>query len=304
MKPARPLLGSHMSIAGGMHTAFARAERAGCATMQVFTKNNTRWSAPPYEEGTAERFRAEAARSGIDPVYAHATYLINLCAPDAAVLARSRDALADELARCALLGIAGLIVHPGAHMGRGETEGIRLIADSLNAVHERTRGCGALTVLETTAGQGTSVGYRFDQLGAIIAHVEEKERTAVCIDTCHLFAAGYDIGTTEGWNATLREFADAIGFPRLAAVHVNDSRRERGSRVDRHEHIGRGMIGLEGFRMLMNDPRLERVPKILETAKSEDMHEDVENMALLRSLMRGRGRGRREPARGGGRARG
>ena len=297
---AVPLLGSHMSTSGGMHTAFARGERSGCATMQVFTKNNSRWSAPPYDAETVEKFLAEAARTGIAPVYAHATYLINLCAPDPLVLSRSRDALTDELTRCALLGIAGLIVHPGAHMGRGEEEGIRLIAESVNAAHARTPGCGALTVLETTAGQGTALGYRFEQLAEIIGRVGEQHRMAVCVDTCHLFAAGYDLGTEEGWDATLGEFAQVIGLARLAAVHVNDSRRERGSRVDRHEHIGKGMIGLEGFRMLMNDPRLERVPKILETAKSEDMHEDVENMALLRSLMRGRGPGRPVPGRAGG----
>ncbi|HTO95193.1 MAG TPA: deoxyribonuclease IV, partial [Bacteroidota bacterium] len=268
---------------------FARGERSGCLTIQVFTKNNSRWSAPPYDGRTIERFRAEAARSGISPVYAHATYLINLCATDERILGRSREALADELTRCAQLGIAGLIVHPGAHGGNGETEGIRLIAESIDEAHARTPGCTSLTVLETTAGQGTAVGNRFEQLGEIISRVIDERRTAVCIDTCHLFAAGYAIGTAEGWNRTMEEFDRVIGLSRLAAVHVNDSRREMGSRVDRHEHIGKGMIGLEGFRALMNDVRLQHVPKILETDKSEDMHEDVANMALLRSLIRGSG---------------
>jgi len=274
-----------MSISGGMYTAFGRGERTGCATMQVFTKNNSRWSAPPYDSAAVERYRAEASRSAIFPVYAHATYLINLCATDGTVLERSRAALADELGRCEQLGIAGLIVHPGAHGGRGEDDGIRLIAESINEAHRSTPGYGTLTVLETTAGQGTSVGYRFGQLAAINTLVEEKHRMGVCIDTCHLFAAGYDIGTRDGWNAMMDEFGETIGFARLAAVHVNDSLRERGSRVDRHGHIGRGAIGLGAFRMLMNDPRLAGVPKILETDKSEDMHEDVENMALLRSLI-------------------
>jgi len=286
-----------MSTSGGVHTAFARGERTGCVTMQVFTKNNSRWNAPPYDRRTIEQFRAEAARTGIAPVFAHATYLINLCATDESVLARSREALADELTRCGLLGIAGLIVHPGAHGGRGEEEGLRRVALSINEAHRRTSGCRALTVLETTAGQGTSLGYRFDQLGDIIRGVEENERMAICIDTCHLFAAGYDIGTPVGWNSTLEEFDQALGFSRLAAIHVNDSRRERGSRIDRHEHIGRGAMGLGAFRMLMNDERLLRVPKILETDKSEDMHEDVENMALLRSLMRRAGQSRRGPSR-------
>ena len=291
-----------MSTSGGVYTAFARGERSGCVTMQVFTKNNSRWSAPPYDDPAIGRFRAEAARTGIAPVVAHATYLINLCATDPSILQRSRDALTDELTRCAQLGIAGLIVHPGAHGGRGEPDGIRLIAESVNEAHERTPGCAALTVLETTAGQGTSLGYRFEQLGEIIGRVERQERMAVCIDTCHVFAAGYDIGTPAGWDATIGEFDRAIGLSRLAAVHVNDSRRERGSRVDRHEHIGKGAIGLGGFRMLMNDERLERVPKILETEKSEDMHEDIENMALLRSLMRPGGRARRGSGPGAGRA--
>jgi deoxyribonuclease IV len=275
-----------MSISGGMYRAFERAAVAACSTMQVFTKNNNRWESPQYTEADVQRYRQAAAGSFVTPVLAHAAYLINLCAPDAGVLKKSRAALRDELSRCESLGILGLIVHPGSHMGAGDEEGIKRIADSLNAVHAETPGFHTLTILETTAGQGTSVGYRFEHLRGIIDLVDSGERMAVCADTCHLFAAGYDIGSERGWEETMQRLEDVIGLGRLAAFHVNDSRKGPGSRVDRHDHIGKGLIGLAGFRMLMNDPRLSAVPKILETEKSEDMHEDIENMNVLRSLLR------------------
>lgn len=279
------LLGSHMSIAGGMFRAFERASATGCSTMQVFTKNNNRWEARAYTPEDIEQYRLAAARSVVSPVLAHAAYLINLCATDGDVLKKSRAALTDELTRCEALGILGLIVHPGAHLGSGEADGIARIAESLNIVHAQTPGYSTLTVLETTAGQGSSLGYRFEQLRGIIDALEDDRRAAVCLDTCHVYAAGYDIASPEGWNATIAAFDGVIGLGRLAAIHVNDSRKELGSRVDRHDHIGRGRIGLAGFRMLMNDPRMDRVPKILETEKSEDMHEDIENMNVLRSLI-------------------
>jgi deoxyribonuclease IV len=279
------LLGSHMSISGGMYRAFERAALTGCTTMQVFTKNNSRWEARPYTPGEIERYRLAAARSPVAPVLAHAAYLINLCATAPDVLRKSRAALRDELDRCEALGILGLIFHPGSHVGAGEKEGIKRIAESLNAAHASTPKYRTRSILETTAGQGSAVGYRFEQLSGIIDHVDEKDRVAVCFDTCHVFAAGYDISTESGWNDTIGSFDDVIGLRRLAAIHVNDSRKARGSRVDRHDHIGKGMIGLAGFRMLVNDPRLATVPKILETEKSEDMHEDIENMNVLRSLV-------------------
>ena len=278
-----------MSIGGGMYRAFERAALSGCSTMQVFTKNNNRWEGPPYSAEDIERYRHAAAGSSVAPVLAHAAYIINLCAPDGEVLSKSRTAIRDELSRCESLGLLGLIVHPGAHMGAGEEEGIRRIADSLNTVHADTQGYRTLTILETTAGQGTAVGYRFEHLRGIIDRVEERERMAVCADTCHLYAAGYDIATERGWEETMKMLDEVIGLGRLAGVHVNDSRKELGSRVDRHDHIGKGTIGLTGFRMLMNDPRLAQVPKILETEKSEDMHEDIENMNTLRSLVHDEG---------------
>jgi deoxyribonuclease-4 len=278
------LLGTHVSVAGGVHAAFERGERIGCTTMQVFVKNSNQWEGKPQTTDDIANYKTAAAKSTIVPVFAHAAYLINLCAKDPAVRARSRRGFRDELVRCAAFGIKGLIVHPGAHMGEGEDAGVRGIADSLNAAHEETGGT-VLSVLETTAGQGTAVGYRFEHLRDILALVRDRSRTAVCIDTAHLFAAGYDIGTEGGWEETIAVFDRIVGLHTLAAIHVNDSKKPIGSRVDRHEHIGKGLIGLTAFRMLMNDPRLAEIPKILETDKSEDMHEDVENMALLRSLV-------------------
>jgi deoxyribonuclease-4 len=255
--------------------------------MQIFVKNANTWTAKPLGSGDVDHYLAAAAHAGVSPVVAHAAYLINLCAANPSVLLKSRTAYEDELRRCDALGVTALVFHPGAHVGAGEAAGIQLIAESINVIHERTPGVKVLTTLETTAGQGTALGYRFEQLRAIIDNVEQKERMAVCIDTCHLFTAGYPINTEEGWQTTMKGFDAVIGLSRLAAVHVNDSKKPLGSRLDRHEHIGRGYIGLEGFRPIMNDPRLLSVPKILETEKSEDMHEDVENMAALRMLCAG-----------------
>lgn len=279
------LIGTHVSISGGLHLACGRAASIGCTTMQVFTKNSSQWEGKPLADEDVENYKTALGKSRIDPVFAHASYLINLCAVNPAVLRKSRNALEDELRRCERLGLTGLIVHPGAHMGAGEQEGLQRVAGSLNEVHEETSRFQTLTVLETTAGQGSSLGYRFEHLRTIVESVAHRERMAVCIDTCHLFAAGYPIHTEAGWEQTIREFDMILGLSRLVAVHVNDSRKALGSRVDRHEHIGKGYIGLDGFRMLMNDPRFTNVPKILETEKSEDMHEDVENMDALRSLV-------------------
>jgi len=274
-----------MSISGGIHTAFRRAESIGCTTMQIFTKNAGQWRGKPLSSESIQSYKNAAAQVTISPVVAHAAYLINLCAPKAATLKDSRSAFLDELQRCEALGIDALIFHPGSHLGRGEDEGIIRIAESLNIAHEQTAHFRVLTTLETTAGQGTALGYRFEHLQRIIDLIEQKNRIAICIDTCHLFAAGYDISTEEAWDTTIRLFDDIVGLSRLAAIHVNDSKKEFNSRVDRHEHIGKGKIGLTAFRMLMNDARLAQVPKILETEKSEDMHEDVQNIAVLRSLI-------------------
>ncbi len=280
------LLGAHMSIAGGVHTAVERGSRIGCTTMQMFVKNNNQWQGKPLTESDISTYKETLAKSSIGPVVVHDTYLINLCAKDRRILQKSRAALKDELDRCEMLDVPYLNFHPGAHGGQGEDDGIKLIAESLNIIHNETKGYRVKSVLETTAGQGTAVGYTFEHLRRIIDAVEEKDRMAVCVDTCHVFAAGYDISTEGGYHHTFEEFDAIIGLARLVAFHVNDSKKEFGSHVDRHEHIGKGRIGLNGFRFLMNDDRFKTVPKILETDKGPEMLEDIENMRVLRSLMR------------------
>jgi deoxyribonuclease-4 len=254
--------------------------------MQVFVKNNNQWFGKPQTAEDVQLYKAAEVQTAIAPVVAHAAYLINLCAMNANTLRLSRNAFVDELKRCEGFGIKALIFHPGAHMGAGEDEGIKRIAESLNIIHEKTMNFKTLTTLEGTAGQGSAIGYRFEHLRGIIDSVDEKNRMAVCLDTCHLFAAGNNISTEDGWYDTIKQFDDIVGLHRLVAIHTNDSKKPLGSRVDRHDHIGKGMIGSAGFRMLMNDERLAHIPKILETEKSEDMHEDVENMNVLKSLIR------------------
>jgi deoxyribonuclease-4 len=285
--PPEPLIGAHESIAGGIHTAFERAERATCVTLQVFTKNSNQWRAKPLSEEDIANYKTAASKSIVRPVIAHSSYLINMCAADAGILQRSREAYLDELQRCEALGIPYLNFHPGAHMGAGEKDGILKIIESLDRAHDATRGFAVMSVLETTAGMGSSVGHRFEQLRAIIDGVERPERVAVCIDTCHIFAAGYDLRTEAAYHATMKSFDETVGIAKLVAIHANDSKKGLGSRVDRHEHIGKGEIGKIGFRCLVRDERLRHVPKILETPKGEDLREDKKNLALLRKLFVG-----------------
>jgi deoxyribonuclease-4 len=280
------LLGAHMSIAGGVHTAFERGMSIGCTTMQIFVKNNNQWRGKPLGDEDVATYKELRAKASIAPVVAHDTYLINLCARDRSILRKSRAALQDELERSERLGVEYLNFHPGSHVGRGDAEGIERIAESINEVHLRTPGFRVRSVLETTAGQGTAIGHRFEHLRAIIDRVDERARMAVCVDTCHIFAAGYDIGNERGYEQTFEDFDAVIGLDRLVAFHVNDSKRGLGSRVDRHEHIGRGAIGLAGFTFLMNDPRFASIPKILETPKGEEMKEDVRNMRILCGLVK------------------
>ena len=253
--------------------------------MQVFTKNNNQWNGKPLTDEDVANYKIAQSKSNITPVIAHDSYLINLCAVDDAILKKSREAFVDELQRCELLGIPYLNFHPGSHIGKGEEEGIKLIIESLNVAHEKTKDFRVLSVLETTAGQGSAIGYRFEHLHRIIDGVNEPERMAVCIDTCHIFAAGYDIASETGYERTMNEFGEVIGFEKLVAIHANDSKKGLGSRVDRHEHIGKGAIGRAGFRCLMRDERLATIPKIIETPKGEDLKEDRLNLAMLRRLI-------------------
>lgn len=279
------LLGAHTSIAGGVDKAVERAAKIGCTTFQLFTKNSNQWKAYPLNEQVVQNYKRLLKLTKLKPVIAHDSYLINLCAKDKTILKKSREAFIDELQRCEILGIDYLNFHPGSHMGMGEEDGIKLIAESINLAHEKTRGFKVKSMIETTAGQGTSIGYRFEQIKKIIDLVEDKSRLAVCVDTCHIFAAGYDIRTEKNYLKTFEAFDEIIGLKYLKAFHMNDSKKGLGERVDRHEHIGKGKIGLNGFRFIMNDERFVNIPKILETPKGEDMKEDIINMRKLKRLI-------------------
>lgn len=282
---SRPLIGAHISIAGGTPLAFARGVQAGCAAMQIFTKNATRWEAPPLAPEEASRFREEKARTGIAPVVAHGSYLVNLASPDPALLERSRRAFLEELRRAQALGLACVITHPGAHMGAGVEAGLARVAESLDWIDERAGAGAPLVCLENTAGQGTVLAGEFGHLCTIFARVRAPERLGVCVDTCHGHAAGYDFGTAGAYAASLAELEKAVGTGRVLAIHLNDAKGERGSRLDRHEHLGRGRIGLECFRLFMNDPRFAAVPKIIETPKDEGGRPmDPVNLGILRRL--------------------
>ena len=279
------LLGAHTSTSGGVSKSIPLAEKLGFTAMQIFTKNNNRWFQKVLDEKEINQFKSELAKSKIQFVVSHDSYLINLCAKDKEILRKSRDSFYDELLRCELLGIPYLNFHPGSHLGAGEKEGIKLIAESLNIVHDKTKNYNVSSMLETTAGQGTTIGYRFEQLREILDLVEAKQRMSVCIDTSHIFAAGYDIKNPENFKIVIKEFDDIIGLERLKCFHMNDSKKELGSRVDRHEHIGKGFIGTEGFKNIMNEQRLRKIPKILETPKGKDQKEDKINLRTLRNLI-------------------
>lgn len=278
-------LGAHESISGGLYKAFDRARSVGCDALQIFVKSNRSWAVKPLTEEDIARFKAKAEETGIQPVVAHTSYLLNLGTPDDTLWKRSRDTLIVELERCEALGVPYLVLHPGSHVGTGEEVGLAQVAQALGEVHAATPGFRAQILLETTAGQGTNLGYRFEHLGWLLEHTPTGERLGVCLDTCHVFAAGYELRTPDGYAATMEAFDRAVGLGRLKALHLNDSRGDLGSRKDRHEHIGKGHIGLEGFRHVLNDSRLANLPGLLETPKSDDLHEDRENLAVLRSLV-------------------
>jgi deoxyribonuclease IV len=278
-------LGAHTSVAGGVHKAIERSRTFGGTALQIFSKNNNRWAAPPLSDEQIEAWRSAAGSFPLDAVAIHDSYLINLCSPDETTFERSLDAFIDEHRRAAQLGIRLLNFHPGAACGRERAEAIELVAERINRAHEATAGLDTISVIETTAGQGSTLGYRFEEIAAIIRGVDDTSRVAVCLDTCHVFAAGYDISTEKGYDETMQEFDASIGIDRLLLFHLNDSKAALGSRVDRHEHIGKGRIGETAFRMLMADPRFFDIPKVIETPKGKDLREDVENLELLRSFV-------------------
>jgi deoxyribonuclease-4 len=283
-KTRRPLLGAHMSIAGGVGNALLLGAKVQCDAIQIFTKSSRQWACKPYTPEEIALYQENHKTTGIKKVIAHDSYLLNLGSPDGALRQRSILAFIDEMERCEILGISNLIAHPGAHLGSGEDQGVKTIGRSLNEVHQACPGYAVKVTLEITAGQGSNLGYRFEQIVKMFDASRESERLRVCFDTEHAFAAGYDIRTREGYERTFTEFDETIGIERLAAFHLNDSKKEFNSRVDRHEHIGKGHIGLDAFRLLMNDDRFWGVPMCLETPKGLDLAEDRENLALLRSL--------------------
>lgn len=282
-------LGAHISIAGGYQNALTRGKDIGCTVVQLFSKNASQWAAKPISADEAKLFgdtREQCCFNSSDLVI-HDSYLINLATPDDTLWEKSLAAFGHELDRAETLGVPALVTHAGAHMGSGEDAGLARIAAALDRVlSERPEGT-VTVLLETTAGQGTCLCYNFEQIGKVIDLVADKNqpRVGVCWDTCHLYASGYDFTDEAKYGHMAEEFDRFVGFGRLKAIHLNDSKKGLGSRVDRHEHIGKGALGVEPFRLIMNDARLEDLPKILETPKGPDYAEDKENMALLRSLV-------------------
>jgi deoxyribonuclease-4 len=280
-----PLLGAHMSIAGGANMAIERARSIGCTAMQMFVKNNMQWFARPLTREEARTFLEHRQRSELLSIFAHANYLINLAATNGQFHANSIRSLSEELIRADQLELPFLVLHPGAHLGAGEEAGLEKIVESIDRVLCGLPKIKTRIALETTAGQGSCLGNKFEHLEYIISHVREPERLCVCLDTAHVFASGYEIVSEASIRKTFREFDRAVGLDRLAAIHLNDSKTACGSRVDRHEHIGKGKIGLPAFRFIMGDRRFRKIPKVLETPKGKDLREDVINLKTLRRLM-------------------
>jgi deoxyribonuclease-4 len=281
------ICGAHESVAGGLHRAFERATVDGCKATQIFTKNSNQWKEPTLSEEQIAAFRSAHASSAVGTVMAHTSYLINLATDKEDILARSIGALVAEIERSSALGIAYVVLHPGAHLGLGVDQGLTRVAQALDEAHERTKGASARILLENTAGQGTCVGCSFEELGAIFEQTKERDRMGVCFDTQHAYASGYDLSTADGYAATWEAFDKHVGLARLSAFHLNDSKKALGSRVDRHEHVGEGLLGLPLFWRLVNDPKFSAVPGVLETEGREGDAPFRNEVSLLNSLVNG-----------------
>lgn len=275
-------LGAHYSISGGHHKALSEAASVGCTVLQIFTRNQNRWATKPLDEDGVALFKSERARLGIEIVLAHDSYLINLCSPDSILWKKSLNAFIDEIGRAEHLEIEYLVFHPGSHMGSDEKDSIARIAFALNRAIETQPDFKIELLLETTAGQGTNIGWRFEHLREIIDGVHRHERVGVCFDTAHVFAAGYDLRTPEDYEETWKEFDHIVGLHRLKAFHLNDSKKDLGTRVDRHEHIGHGFLGEKPFEYILNDERFDGLAGCLETPKEGDW--DKRNILTLRRL--------------------
>ncbi len=284
-----PLLGAHFSIAKGLHNALYEARAYGCTALQIFTKNAQTWKERLLEPEEVDQFKQAKAATGITAIAAHTSYLINLAAVEKQKHAMSCRALEQELVRSSMLNIPFVVLHPGSHMDRGEDEGIRRIAESINQVFSQIPDLKTRLLLETTAGQGSSVGHTFEQLASIMYKVEKKDAVGFCLDTSHIFTAGYDIRTPSAYQKTINTFDSSAGLVHLDLNHLNDSKKERVSRVDRHEHIGQGCIGLQAFELFMNDRRFQDIPKIIETPKQHDGKDyDQVNLSTLKGLLHGK----------------
>jgi len=275
-----------MSIAGGIEKAPARGESVGCTAMQIFTKSSNNWYSKPLEDDTVKAWFENLKKTDISIVASHDSYLINLASPEKEKREKSLKAFIDEIERAEKLGIPLLVFHPGSHLGTGEETGLTAVADCMNEAIDRTPDSKVVLTIETTAGQGTNLGWRFEHLAFLIDRMENKERVGVCVDTCHIFAAGYELRDEKSYKETFREFDEIIGLDWLRFFHLNDSKKDFGSRVDRHNHIGEGFLGKEPFRFLMNDRRFQKIPMVLETPKGKELKEDLQNLAVLHSLIK------------------
>jgi len=278
------IFGAHCSTAGGFHAALQRGASLGCQVVQIFVKNNMQWLGHPPKPDDVAAFTALRTSAGIQCVFGHTGYLINLAAPDSPNRTKSLQSLIQEIGFADALGLPFLVLHPGAHLGAGEELGLERLVAGLDDVFAATKATHVRVALENTAGQGTCLGYKIEHLAAVYDAVKQPTRLGLCLDTAHLFAAGFDVRHPKGWDAAIREVAKWIGLKEILAFHLNDSKTGLGSRVDRHEHIGKGKIGLPGFRHAVHDPRFAKTPGCLETPKSADLHEDAENLATLRAL--------------------
>lgn len=281
------LIGAHLSTKGGLHTVFERASAIDAAAVALFAKNSNQWKGKELTDADCAQF---TSLRNVRPMLTHASYLINLATTNPEFHRKSIIALADELDRAERLGIHAVVLHPGAHLGAGSNAGCDQIARSLDTVHALIPNHKAVTLLETAAGQGSCVGCTFEELGRMLNAVDDKARVGICVDTCHIFAAGYDIRTRDGYERMVDELDRYVGIENVAAFHLNDSKKPLGSRVDRHEHIGQGEIGLDAFRFLLNDPRFAKLPKVIETPKPVETESDLINMRTLRSLIEQPGR--------------
>jgi deoxyribonuclease-4 len=281
----RDYLGAHMSIAGGLHLAIDRAVAAGCGVLQIFTRNSNQWRGKPVSEADTALFREKFTASGLHEIISHDIYLINLAAPPGETRDKSLAAFRDELETCARLGIQKVVMHPGSHLADSPETGLARVVEAFDQLFSEVPQFEGRVLIETTAGQGSNLGRTFEELQTIISGSRYPGKFGVCFDTCHTFAAGYDTATEEGYADTMAQFDRIIGLERLQCFHFNDSKKGLGSRVDRHEHIGLGALGLNPFRFILNDPCFATVPKILETPKGDNEEMDAVNLGILRGLV-------------------